>query len=75
MTDPWDLPDQPAVPANPVGWDRAIGQTPAAAAMRSAIRDRTVPHAWLLVGEPGIGQDPLVAALTAALECEEARQG
>lgn len=73
MTDPWDLPDQPATPTNPVGWVRAIGQAPAAAAMRSAIRDQTVPHAWLLVGEPGIGQDPLVTALTAALECEVAR--
>ena len=73
--DPWDLPDAPAGPTNPVGWDRAIGQAPAAAAMRSAIRDGTVPHAWLLVGEPGIGQDPLVVALTAALECERDPDG
>ena len=36
MTDPWDLPDAPA-PTNPVGWDRAIGQTPAVATMRSAV--------------------------------------
>lgn len=71
MSDPWDLPDQPTV-RNPVGWDRAIGQTPAVATFRSAVRDGSVPHAWLLVGEPGIGQDALVTALTAALECEEA---
>lgn len=69
-SDPWDLPDEPVMSANPVGWQRVIGQAPAAAAMRSAVRDQTVPHAWLLVGEPGIGQDPLVTALTAALECE-----
>lgn len=68
--DPWDLPAAPQVDANPVGWHRAIGQAPAVAAMRSSVREGTVPHAWLLVGEPGIGQDPLVAALTAALECE-----
>lgn len=67
--DPWDLPDQVAA-ANPVGWDRAIGQAPAVAAMRTAVGDEAVPHAWLLAGEPGIGQDPLVTALTAALECE-----
>lgn len=74
MTDPWDLPDQPAA-TNPVGWDRAIGQTPAVATMRSAVREGSVPHAWLLVGEPGIGQDALVAALTAALECERLEPG
>ncbi len=67
--DPWDLPEAPVV-RNPVGWDRAIGQTPAVAAMRSAVREGSVPHAWLLVGEAGIGQDALVTALTAALECE-----
>lgn len=67
--DPWDLP-APA-DTNQVGWERAIGQAPAVAAMRSAVRDATVPHAWLLVGEPGIGQDALVTALTAALECEQ----
>ena len=70
--DPWDLPaaSEAAGDVNPVGWDRAIGQTPAVVAMRAAVRDDTVPHAWLLAGEPGIGQDPLVTALTAALECE-----
>lgn len=67
-TDPWDLPEPPA-PTNPVGWGRAIGQAPAVAAMRAAVREQTVPHAWLLVGEPGIGQDALVEALAAALEC------
>ena len=69
--DPWDLPD-PADAGNPVAWDRAIGQAPAVAALRSAVREGAVPHAWLLVGEPGIGQDPLVTAFTAALECEVA---
>lgn len=72
--DPWDLPEPPT-PTNPVGWARAIGQAPAVAAMRSAVREGTVPHAWLLVGEDGIGQDALVAALTAALECEAVAPG
>lgn len=71
--DPWDLPEEPD-DRNPVGWDRAIGQTPAVATMRSAVREGSVPHAWLLVGEPGIGQDALVTALTAALECERAEE-
>lgn len=56
--------------ANPVGWGRAVGQTAAVATMRSSLREDAVPHAWLLVGEDGIGQDALVVALTAALECE-----
>ena len=67
--DPWDLPE-PVGAGNPVGWDRATGQAPAVAALRSAVREAAVPHAWLLVGEPGIGQDALVTAFTAALECE-----
>jgi DNA polymerase-3 subunit delta' len=56
--------------ANPVGWDHARDQGPAVAALRQAVGEGRVPHAWLLVGEPGLGQDALAAAFVAALECE-----
>ncbi len=67
--DGWGAPP-PGVTASPVAWARAVGQAPAVAALRSSVREHAVPHAWLAVGEDGIGQDALVAALTAALECE-----
>lgn len=69
--DPWDTTSTVMASRNPVGWARVIGQGPAVAAMRRALRDHAVPHAWLLVGEDGIGQDGLIEAFTATLECEE----
>lgn len=65
----WDA-RPPGFGTNPVAWDRAVGQGPAIAALRSSLREHAVPHAWLVVGEDGIGQASLVTAFTAALECE-----
>ena len=55
---------------NPVSWARARDQDAAVAALRTAVAEAQVPHAWLLVGEPGLGQQQLVTAFVAALECE-----
>lgn len=52
-----------------VGFDAVIGQGPAAEAMRRAVAHDEVGHAFLFVGPPGVGQEHLVRALAAGLNC------
>ena len=50
-------------------WDAVIGQPAAVTALRSAVATEGLPHALLVVGQPGVGQGALVSALAAALLC------
>ncbi len=54
---------------SPSVWDRAAGQPAAVRALRAALHDDEVAHAWLLTGPEGAGQEPLGRALAAALNC------
>lgn len=60
------------VAAASTAWDAVIGQAAAAAALRSAVAADEVPHALLVVGPPGVGQEALVRAFAAALDCLDA---
>ncbi len=53
-------------------WGRVVGQDAAIAVLRNAVARNEVAHAWLLVGQHGVGQDAIAAALAADLNCPEA---
>lgn len=52
-----------------VSWEAVIGQPAAVAALRAAVGADEVAHAWLVVGMRDVGQDPLITAFAAALNC------
>src|SRR6056297_555689 len=56
-------------------WQAVRGQPAAVEVLRAAVAGDEVAHAWLLVGQPGVGQLELTRALTAALNCPAAVDG
>jgi DNA polymerase III subunit delta' len=52
------------------GWDEVLGQSAAVTALRAALTNDEVAHAWLFVGPRGVGQREAARALAAALNCE-----
>jgi len=62
--------DPPVTSEDPdVSWEAVIGQPGAVAALRAAVGADEVGHAWLVVGQRDVGQDPLITAFAAALNC------
>lgn len=57
-----------------VDWERA-GQDSAGRALRSAVADDELGHAWLLVGPRGVGQGELASSLAAAVNCPSSTEG
>lgn len=56
-------------------FDPVKERQPAATVLQKAVADGEVGHAFLLVGPTDVGQGELVAALAAALNCPDARDG
>jgi len=56
-------------------WDTVAGQSHVVALLRQAVIDDTVTHAFVLIGDAGLGQRELTRALTAALNCPRAADG
>ena len=54
-----------------VSWSTVLGQPAASAAMRAALAEDEVAHAWLFVGPEGVGQAELTRSFGAALNCPE----
>ena len=52
-------------------WDEVLGQPAAVTALRAALTNDEVAHAWLFVGPRGVGQRAASRALAAALNCEQ----
>ncbi len=52
-------------------WVDVLGQPAAVTALRRALAQDELAHAWLVVGPPAVGQQELVRALGAALNCAE----
>ncbi len=50
-------------------WSRVLGQPAATAALRAALTNEELAHAWLLVGPGHVGQLEIARALGAALNC------
>lgn len=50
-------------------WDLVPGQSHLVSVLRQAVRDDALTHAFVLVGEAGLGQRELTRALSAALNC------
>jgi DNA polymerase-3 subunit delta' len=55
----------------PATWRSVHGEPAVVEAMQAALTADEVAHAWLLVGPRGVGQQEIVAALAAALNCPE----
>jgi hypothetical protein len=60
--------------ATTLGWD-AVAQPAAARALRTAIANDQLGHAFLLVGPRGVGQHELSRTFGAALNCEVSTSG
>ncbi|MBY5161776.1 hypothetical protein [Salsipaludibacter albus] len=56
-------------------FDDVVGQSAAARGLRETLAADRLGHALLLVGPRGVGQEDLVAALAAALNCPDATDG
>ena len=57
---------------SPLGmWDRLVGQERAVTALRRALADEAIAHAYLFVGPRGVGRELAAFALAAALNCDE----
>ena len=52
-------------------WSGVLGQPAAVRAVRRALDRDELAHAWLVVGPPAVGQQELVRALAAALNCPQ----
>lgn len=51
-------------------WDTIIGQQRAKRALRTALSQSRVPHAWLFTGVEGVGKDAAAIAVATFLRCE-----
>lgn len=56
-------------------WSAVVGQDHLVAVLRQAVADDMVGHAFVLVGESGLGQVALTRALAAALNCPSVHDG
>lgn len=56
-------------------WATVPGQAHLVAVLQQAVRDDALTHAFVLLGDAGLGQRELARALTAALNCEHAANG
>lgn len=56
-------------------WDTVPGQSHLVSLLRQSVRDDAVTHAFVLIGDAGLGQRELTRALTAALNCPAAADG
>jgi DNA polymerase III subunit delta' len=72
MTQPAASPDRSP---KSDGWSLVLGQPVAVTALRRAVADDEVSHAWLMVGPSGVGQREATRALAMALNCPDAGDG
>lgn len=56
-------------------WGTVAGQSHLVALLQQAVCDDMVTHAFVLIGDAGLGQRELTRALTAALNCPRAVEG
>jgi DNA polymerase III subunit delta' len=55
-------------------WNRVIGQQRVKSILLSAFRARRLPHAYLFIGNEGVGKDAMALELARVLHCETHRE-
>jgi DNA polymerase III subunit delta' len=55
-------------------WQRVIGQERVKEILLSALRNNRLPHAYLFVGNDGVGKDATALELARVLHCEKGRE-
>ena len=55
-------------------WDSVIGQQRVKNILRSALRTKRLPHAYLFLGNEGVGKDAMALELARVLHCERQQE-